>query len=411
MTKKRSTSLAWLNRLLEVTIAVAFFTAASLIYLIVDLVYHQPLHPVAAAAEVTPAAAATGVLQAATPRVTESALLLEPKSEASSNHSGTEIVLQVESLHAGTVTPPKNEPENGASRSARDMANDAQQDGASTLLAEDDRITVLLMGVDSRLGYSIVSRTDMMMLISVDPNRNAISLLSIPRDLYVWVPGHGRDRINTAFVLGSDRDNPAGGAALAMETVESTLGVPIDHYALVDFSTLIRIINTLGGIDVDVPYTINDPTYPDMNYGYDPLYIPKGLHHFDGNMALKYARTRHQDNDFYRAQRQQQIVFAVRRKVMSLGVVDLIKRAPLLYERVRSGVFTDLSLAEIVRIVRVASDIPGENIHADVLDYDYVVDHRTREGASVLIPVQRKVTPLIQRMFYEASKEQEPQSK
>ena len=268
--------------------------------------------------------------------------------------------------------------------------------------ANDDRITILLMGVDSRLGRSIVSRTDVMMLISFNPARDTISILSIPRDLYVPIPGYGRDRINTTFVHGSGIGNPAGGAELAMRTVENTLGVAIDHYVLVDFSTLIRIVDALGGIHVDVPYTIDDPTYPDMNYSYDPLYIPEGLHYFDGVTALKYARTRHQDNDFYRAQRQQQIIFAIRQKAFGLGVLDLIGRAPALYARVKNGVFTDLSLEELVQSARLASNIPAENFHAAVLDYNYVVDYQSEEGASVLILVKYKATPLIQSLFYDS---------
>ena len=176
----------------------------------------------------------------------------------------------------------------------------------SEAAAANDRINILVMGIDRRPGEAFISRTDSMMVISIDPRDDSAAILSIPRDLYVVIPGRGRDRINTAFVYGSAGDNPVGGAALAMTTVEHNLGIPVDHYLLVDFGAVIRGIDALGGIDVNVPYTINDPTFPDMNYGFDPLYIPAGQHHFDGQMALKYARTRHADNDFRRASRQQQ---------------------------------------------------------------------------------------------------------
>ncbi|MFN2124326.1 MAG: LCP family protein, partial [Candidatus Promineifilaceae bacterium] len=165
----------------------------------------------------------------------------------------------------------------------------------------DERTNILVMGIDRRPGEPFISRTDSMMLISIDPQGETASILSIPRDLYAMIPGYGRDRINTAFVYGSAGGNPAGGAALSMSTVEYNLGVPVDHYILVDFSTVIKSIDTLGGIDVVVPFDINDPTYPDMDYGYDPLFIPAGLQHMDGQTALKYARTRHVDNDFGRA--------------------------------------------------------------------------------------------------------------
>lgn len=270
----------------------------------------------------------------------------------------------------------------------------------SELQGSTERVNILVMGIDRRPGEAFISRTDTMMLVSVDPETQSVSILSIPRDLYVVLPGRGRDRINTAFVYGSAGNNPAGGAALAMQTVEYNLGVPVHHYVLVDFGAVIRGIDSIGGIDVYVPYAINDPTFPSMDYGYDPLYIPAGLQHFDGLTALKYARTRHQDNDFYRARRQQQVVLAVRDKVLGLGVPELLRQAPALYQRVDEGVRTDLNLEELISLARTLSDIPSENIRNEVLDENYVTSYRTETGASVLIPINENISPLIQEMFY-----------
>ncbi|MEZ4518348.1 MAG: LCP family protein [Chloroflexota bacterium] len=183
-----------------------------------------------------------------------------------------------------------------------------------------DRVNILLMGIDRRPGEAFVSRTDTMMVISIDPETDSAAILSVPRDLYVDIPGYGQDRVNTAFVYGAMNSNDIehnylDGAALAMQTISYNLDIPIDHFVLVDFGAFTRSIDLLGGIDITVPYTIDDPYYPDMNYGYDPLYITAGLQHFDGENALKYARTRHADTDFNRAQRQQQVVLvcAIRR--------------------------------------------------------------------------------------------------
>lgn len=263
-----------------------------------------------------------------------------------------------------------------------------------------DRVNILLMGIDRRPGEAFISRTDTMMLISLDPVTESASILSIPRDLYVLIPGHGRDRINTAFVYGSAGDNPVGGAALAMQTVEYNLGVPINHYILVDFSAVINGINALGGIDVYVPTAINDPTFPDMDYGFDPLIIPAGQQHFDGAMALKYARTRHQDNDFGRASRQQQVVLAVRQKAAALGFTGLIAQAGTLYRQVENGVRTDLTLEQMIRLATAANSIDSENIYNEVLDYDYVSSYRTEAGAAVLILDNQKAAVLIQELFY-----------
>jgi LCP family protein required for cell wall assembly len=265
----------------------------------------------------------------------------------------------------------------------------------------NDRVNILLMGIDRRPGESFVSRTDTMMLISMDPASKRASILSIPRDLYVIIPGRGRDRINTAFVYGASGDNPAGGAALARQTVEYNLGVYINHYILVDFSAVVGGIDALGGIDVNVPFNISDPTYPDMNYGYDPLYIAAGTQHFDGLTALKYARTRHVDNDFGRAQRQQQVILATREKALSLGIGTLVAKAPLLYQQLERGIRTDLSLDQIMRLATTASDIPAEDIRRDVLDYDYVNSHLTESGSQVLVLNNQKAAPLIRSLFYD----------
>lgn len=264
----------------------------------------------------------------------------------------------------------------------------------------DERTNILLMGIDRRPGESFISRTDSIMVISVDPRTNEAVMLSVPRDLYVMIPGYGRDRVNTAYVYGSTGNNPAGGAALAMSTLEYNLGIHLDHYVLVDFSAVTKGIDTLGGIDLTVPYDINDPEYPDMNYGFDPLYIPAGYQHMDGQTALKYARTRHVDNDFGRAARQQQVILAARDKALGLGILDLLSRAPDLYKRVEEGIRTDLSLEQIVALTRTASGIDGESIRNEVLDGRFVTPFLTDIGAQVLVLDPDKAAPFIEELFY-----------
>jgi LCP family protein required for cell wall assembly len=262
-----------------------------------------------------------------------------------------------------------------------------------------DRVNILLMGIDRRPGEAFVSRTDSIMVISVDPQTDTASILSIPRDLYVQIPNYGQDRINTAMVYGAREGDYLDGAALAMQTVSYNLNIPINHFILVDFGAFSRTIDILEGVDVFVPYDINDPEYPDMNYGYDPLFIPAGQQHFDGEMALKYARTRHADSDFNRADRQQQLLFAVRSKALQLRLGELLLRAPSIYREIEDGIRTDLSLEQILRLAKTVGDIPAENIQNEVLDYDYVSSYRTPGGASVLILNNEAAAPLIQSLF------------
>jgi len=270
----------------------------------------------------------------------------------------------------------------------------------SVILRDTDRVNVLVMGIDRRPGEQFISRTDTMMLMSIHLKTKTASILSIPRDLYVVIPGRGRDRINTAFVYGSTGNNPAGGARLDMQTVEYNLGVPVQHYILVDFNAVIQAIDAVGGVDVNVPKEISDPTFLSMDYGYDPLYIPAGQQHFDGYTALKYARTRHQDSDFHRALRQQQVVMAVREQVLNLGLTELIRQAPFLYRQLGEGTRTDLSLDDIIGLAVATMDISGENIRTEVLDHNYVSNYQTETGASVLIPINERIAPLVEELFY-----------
>ena len=257
------------------------------------------------------------------------------------------------------------------------------------------------MGSDSRVG-AIVSRTDTMMLISVNTQDQTVSLLSIPRDLYVDIPGYGRDRLNSAFIRGADAggNDPAAGAAIVMQTIEDTLGVPVDHYILVNLRAVENTINALGGVDIYVPVTIDDPTYLNTDTG-ETLFIPAGQNHLDGGTALRYMRTRYQDNDFARANRQQMVLMALRQEVLNIGIAEMIKRMPLLYQNVKSGIFTDLSMENMVELAEVGSDIPTESINMAVLNSDYVTSFRTEEGAHVLLLIPEKADVLIKELFYE----------
>ncbi|MFN2143190.1 MAG: LCP family protein [Candidatus Promineifilaceae bacterium] len=354
MRKSRNPVLpGWLSILLSVAFVLASFAVIVFSYLTLQIVWNQAVNPVeAAAADVS-------------------------EVELELNQAAPQPIL---TLPPGEPTPT--------------LIPTSEARGA------DERTNILVMGIDRRPGESFISRTDSMMLVSIDPETEEASMLSIPRDLYVVIPGYGRDRINTAFVYGSSGGNPVGGAAMAMNTVEYNLGVPVDHYVLIDFSAVIKGIDTLGGVDVIVPFDIDDPTYPDMNYGYDPLFIPAGLQHLDGTTALKYARTRHVDNDFGRAYRQQQIIMAARDEALGLGIGGLLARAPELYARVEEGIRTDLSMEQIVQLAKVASGIDSEDVNRAVLDQNFVSPFVTDNGAQVLILDPEAATPLINELFY-----------
>ncbi len=264
-----------------------------------------------------------------------------------------------------------------------------------------ERINVLLLGEDRRPSEKGPSRTDTIILLSLDPNSRTASMLSIPRDLWVPIPGYGEGRINTANYIGDAKGYPGGGPALAKKTVQYNFGVPVHYYVKVNFDGFRRIIDLIGGIDIYVEKEINDPTYPAYDgYGYDPLYIPAGWHHMDGDLALKYARTRHGSSDFDRLRRQQQIIMAVRERVMSLDLIPkLLPKLPELVQSLSDSVQTDIPIEVMLELAPIVREIEPQNIKRAVIDSSMCINTVTPGGADVLIPVREKIRPLIEELF------------
>jgi LCP family protein required for cell wall assembly len=220
-----------------------------------------------------------------------------------------------------------------------------------------DPVTILLLGVDkSERG---ASRTDTIILVNIDPVARTASMLSIPRDLKVVIPGYGINKINAAFALGEFNKVQGGGAGLTIRTIEANLGVPVHHFAQIDFDGFVRMIDTVGGITIDVPYPLRDDEYPADNYQYQRIYFPSGWQHLGGERALQYARTRHQDGDQRRSERQQQVLLALRDQAVDL---DLISKLPTLIGQFGDSVRTDISVDSAIRLARLGTEIPRDQI-------------------------------------------------
>lgn len=263
------------------------------------------------------------------------------------------------------------------------------------------RLTVLVMGLDRRPGETgLAYRTDSMMLISLDRDTNSLGILSIPRDLYVEVPGYASlQRINSAMVLG-ELQQPNYGPTLAMQTVQYNFGIRVHNFVAMDFQAVTEIVDALGGVDLAVPYDIVDYEYPDMNFGYDPLILRAGLQHLDGITALKFARTRHGDNDFERARRQQLVITALRDRVLNLNMLpQLVVQSPTLFAALSNNIYTGLTLDQIIQIAFTLKDIPGDRIHQSVVDNSYTMPYTTTEGAQVLVPRREQLGQLLSNTF------------
>ncbi len=270
--------------------------------------------------------------------------------------------------------------------------------GDSPNLALGERVNVLIMGIDRRPSESCPCRTDTMMLATLDPKTMTAALLTIPRDLYVPIPGVGEDRINTANLYGDLKKLPGGGPALAKKTVELNLGRRVHYYVIIDFSGFRKAVDAIGGIDINVPKAIDDPTYPDENYGYKPLHIPAGKIHMNGELALEYARTRHVDNDFGRMKRQIQVMMAIRDKAMRL---DILPQLPGLLRTMWGSVQTDMTPQDVIALAQIAAKIKTEDIKTASIDDTMTADYRTSAGAAVLWPDRVKIGRLVDQLIPE----------
>ncbi len=265
---------------------------------------------------------------------------------------------------------------------------------------DDNRINVLLLGIDRRGGKSWGHLTDTIIIVTVDPTNGTAGLLSIPRDLYLPIPGNGEDRINTANVYGYSRKYPGGGPALLKRTIEVNFGISIDYYVMIDFDGFSRIVNTLGGVDVNVPKTLHDTKYPDPKPG-DPfafktIHFDTGWQHMDGAKALQYARSRMSTSDFDRANRQQLILVAIRDKALSLNILP---KLPTLAATMMDTVNTDMTLQEMLELAPLVPQIDMANVKQVVIQKPLVYGYRTDKGAAVQLPRWDLINPVVADLF------------
>ena len=262
-----------------------------------------------------------------------------------------------------------------------------------------ETVNFLLIGSDRRSGTSF--RTDTMVIAILRPHEGQVSLISIPRDLWVSIPGSENQRINTAYQRGISIDYPGGGPGLLKDTIQYNLGIRIDHTAMVDFDGFRQIVDTLGGVDVPVAcaYTdwrLIDPSYDPFNENNWHLYTTgPGLVHMDGDLALWYARSRQRSSDFDRGRRQQEVLRALFTQALQ---ANTLSRIPELYNNLRETVITDLGLGDILQLAVYAPKMTNADIRSYYIRPPYVSSWITNSGAYVLLPNEE----LLQQMLTEA---------
>lgn len=277
-----------------------------------------------------------------------------------------------EAALAGEVEVPQaNEPP------LTDPLNDPSIRGSE--LESADRINILVLGTDGRDEEDGPPRTDLMMVVLLDRASEHATLISIPRDLWVPIPGYGEGKINTAYFLGSIEER---GAELAKETVEELIGLPLHYTVQVDFNGFRTLVDEMGGIELDVPVAIDDPEYPDGNYGTLHLQIPAGRQTMDGETALRYVRTRHGGMDQDRSSRQQAVLMAVREKALTPAQ---LARAPFHLRTLYRVVESDLTLGDLFALARFGRTLEPDNITMHVLNGELTWPVLTWNGQDALM--------------------------
>ncbi|MEN8173782.1 MAG: LCP family protein [Chloroflexota bacterium] len=256
------------------------------------------------------------------------------------------------------------------------------------------RINLLLLGVDNRswTTYQGPPRTDTIILVTIDPETESAKMLSIPRDLWVEIPGFGGYKINQAYPLGESQGLPTGGPGLILDTVEQFLDIEIPFYVQINFESFIHIVDEIGGVKVNVP----NPLVVNLLHGQHCIKLEPGIQTLTGDIALAYARARNSaGSDFDRAQRQQQVIRAFSRRINNFNLLpDLISNAPAIYKEVVQGLETNLSMLQIAQLAQLGYTISPADLQSLAIGPKDVTNSTSYNGLSILLPIPEKLQKL-----------------
>lgn len=234
----------------------------------------------------------------------------------------------------------------------------------------DDRINVLLLGIGGA-GHDGPELTDTIILASFKPSTSQVSMISVPRDLMVQIPGYGPRKINAVNAY-AEQDKRGSGPAATTAVIEQIFDQKIDYYVKIDFASFEELINAIGGVNIYVDRSFTDSTYPTDNYGYQVLKFEQGWQRMNGETALQYARSRHGNNgegsDFARATRQQKVITAAKDELLSTSTFLNPARINQLANVISRHVTTNMGIVDMVRLAKFAPDIDSNNIRSFVVN-------------------------------------------
>jgi LCP family protein required for cell wall assembly len=270
----------------------------------------------------------------------------------------TEVTVEPTATLPPTVVPSSPTPEPPTPTPEPSLTPTASSTPTPKTLKETDNY--LILGIDPRPGDT-AWRTDTIMVVAVDHEANQVGIFSIPRDLWVEIPGYGMGRINQADFYGESNKYPGGGPALVGKIIEDILGVSTQHWVRIKQEGLVELVDALGGVDVILNCPLHELTpHPTKPGEFEKFELPAGKNHLDGAAAKKFATFRYNSNDFYRGQRQQQLIWAIKEQALQL---DAITKLPQLWRALQHTFQTDLDLLEVVRLARVGAGLSSEEIH------------------------------------------------
>ena len=258
----------------------------------------------------------------------------------------------------------------------------ASAPGAAQPVNVSGYVNIILLGSDKREDDA-TWRTDTMIVVSVDTDRKVVRLLSIPRDLWVNIPGQGNDRINTADMWG-ELAQAGTGPDLVKQTIEESLGIPIDYYVRADFDGFVEIIDAIGGVEVDVECPLTD------------IELEPGIQHMDGELALLYARSRITTNDFDRSRRQRKLLMALWGKAKS---TDIITKIPALWSAMAGTFDTDMPLSQVLSLGVIGVQLKPNYIFSQSIGPWQVQNWTTSEGYEVLLPLDDEIQELLDAFY------------
>jgi len=261
-------------------------------------------------------------------------------------------------------------------------------------LDSKQRVNILLLGSDNDQKFAqdaVLSQT--MIVVSIDPAKRQVTLLSLPRDLWVAIPGHANAKIDLAY--------KEGGAPLARATVEKAFRIPIHYYAWIGLNGLIKVVDRLGGVDVDVLHPVLDDNYPndfsDSGYGTERVYLAAGPQHLDGRHTLQYVRSRHGDllSDFGRSVRQQQVLLAMQQRTAGM---DLVTALPAFARDLNGHVKTDLDLVRLTQLMLFMRGLRPTDVHQAFIT-PFVRDAVSPDGQQILQADWPAVNAYLRQLF------------